>query len=173
MNKTISNAPILTTLSVATACLQGVVGSLARQALLTGKATLSLREVAMLAEGTGVIDASVREALGVEVERLDLADRQQVNPTPSPQTVQEFLNERRANQERVVRAYAEPRDEAGFAELKNIAEQPAVETPQTHGGFHPIGAIALPLNATPEHIQAAVGELLASFLKGGNRPNVH
>jgi hypothetical protein len=171
MNKTLSNAPILTQLSVATKCLHGVVGSLALEALLTGRATLTAEQVVQLASGVETIDAAVREALGVEVERLDLADKAQTNAAPGPDTVQEFLNQRRENQRKAAEAYAQPRDQAGFEELKGMADQPAIERETVGVKFVPIGRISLPADATPEQFMSAV--LGAIMGQGGDQPTTH
>jgi hypothetical protein len=172
MSKTISNAPILTNLSVATKSLNGVVASLALEAVMTGKATLSLQHIAMLAEGVGTIDASVREALGIEVERLEMTSREPVNPAPSPQTIQEFLNERRANQEAAVRSFSEQRDEAGFAELKGMAEQPASSHETLGFKFVPIGSISMRADASPEEFAEAIFNAIREHA-GKTHPTTH
>jgi hypothetical protein len=172
MSKTLSNAPILTQLSVATKCLQGVVASLALEAVMTGQATLSPQHVAMLAESVDNMSGAVREALAIEVERLDLADKAQTNAAPSQATVQEFLNQRRENQRKAAEAYAQPRDEAGFEELKGMADQPAVERETVGVKFVPIGRISLPADATPEQFMSAVlGAIMGG--RGGDQPTAH
>ncbi|MFT4064317.1 hypothetical protein [Paraburkholderia sp.] len=167
MSKAKSNVAILTTLASAMQPLQGVVGSLMIEAMVTGRATLAPHQIDRLAQGVVIIGDAVQEALALEVERLDA----EAKGNGADETVQEFLNRRRENQEKVARAFSEPRDEAGFAELKTMAEQPAEIRKTLDVKFVPLGHISIPADATPEQFMSAI--LGAIMGQGDSKPTTH
>jgi hypothetical protein len=168
MSKALSNAAILTKTSEGASILTKVAGSILLEAMVAGEARINMKQAALLAEGVGVLDLAIREALGIEVERLDV----QAKGQGAGVSVEDFLKARRQNQEKVARAFSEQRDEAGFQELKGMADQPANQRETVDVKFVPIGRISLPADATPSDVVGAILNLLGQHPDQG-RPTTH
>lgn len=149
----LSNAAHLTQLSTGLRLLKQLAGNFALEATLKGRATLSIDETLMLFAGVDSIAQLAKRALAVEVERLS------PNPAPTQEEVAAPQPVPSMTKGEFIKSWSEPRDTAGLAELKDMADEPARLPP---GVFV--------LKGSPDEIQKQVAELLQGVFR---RPSTH
>jgi hypothetical protein len=146
-----STAPALTQLSAGLRILRDVSARFALEAAMTGEAHVDRLSALMMFEGVDKMCHLAAGVLAAEVARLSA---EPVNPAPTQQEVAAARPS--MTKDEYLRSWSEPRDAAGVAQLKDMAQGDGPNV-------LPRGYVVL--KGSPEQIQAQVTDLLNSAFR--------